>query len=300
MGYIGTIDELFDEQVQEQIRQYKKKRSSVAAWYRIQNAIEKARKFRMYHQKMAHYTLPNLFDENGDPVTVFYHHDPERRQVNMIKSNLLRSKQHKFKRGRVTPKKLRNILLDIEARRAQMYIEQENGNNMEKKKILCIVGQSGAGKTLASLHLQNYKDANVICSYTTRPPRKTEVEGREHHFIDIVPDKTELLAYTHFSSHYYYALKDQVFGPCTVYVIDEKGLENLKQDNGDEYEVYSVYIKRSWGLRRKCGVSISRIRRDEVREKFDENKYDYVIYNNGSKVEFFDEIERIYDEICKK
>lgn len=295
MAYIYDVEEYFDEEFQRQLRAYREKTTYVS-WYKIQNAVNEARKFKMYHEKLENYTLPNLFRDNGDPILTYYHYDPERRQVNMIKRNLEKARKHKYSRGRVTPYKLRRILKEIGVRRAEQYLEE----NMEKRKLLCIVGQSGVGKTLASLHLQNYKGANVICSYTTRPPRQTEVEGREHHFIDIVPDRTELLAYTHFGEYYYYAMKSQVFGPCTVYVIDEKGLKNLKRDNGDEFEIYTLYMKRDMSLRRRCGITVQRTRRDEYRERVDEREYDYVVENNGSKVQMFDEIERIYDEICKK
>lgn len=297
MDYLINADEFLDEEIQKQIRKFQIGRCETYTWYRIQNAIEKARKFKLYHDPMEYYTMPNLFDDNGDAINWYHFNDVDARQVVMIKKNLKKAWERKYRRGKVSRKKLRNILVGIEKRRADRYLNPEK---YMKKKILCIVGQSGAGKTLASLHLQNYKGANVICSYTTRPPRPTEVEGREHHFIDIVPDRSELLAYAYFGEYYYYATKEQVFGPCTVYVIDEKGLNNLRQDNGDDYDIYSVYIKRKAALRRKCGVTIGRIRRDERRKPLPESSYDYIIENNSSKVHLFDEIERIYDEVCNK
>lgn len=167
---------------------------------------------------------------------------------------------------------------------------------MEKLKLLCIVGESGAGKTLASLHLKFKKGANVICSYTTRPPRSNEVEGRDHHFIDIVPDRTQLLAYTHFGCHYYYATLDQVYGPCTVYVIDEKGIANLRKDFGDRFDIKTVLIRRDKKLRRKCGVDDRRISRDNYR-LLEDSEYDYVVANNGTKADFFARIDSIYEEV---
>lgn len=297
MDYLVDADEFLDEELQKQIRKFRQRHSELYTWWHIHGAVEKARKFKIYHDPMEYYTMPNLFDDNGVIIDWQRHRDSEERQVNMIKSNLEKAKRYKHVRGRLSKLRLKRLLIDIVARRAERYLNPEK---YMKKKILCIVGQSGVGKTLASLHLQNYKGANVICSYTTRPPRPTEVEGREHHFIDIVPDRSELLAYTHFSKYYYYAMKDQVFGPCTVYVIDEKGLKNLKLDNGDEYDIYSVLIKRSMELRRRCGITTQRMRRDEYRDKIEESEYDYVVINNGSKVAFFDEIERIYDEVCNK
>lgn len=138
----------------------------------------------------------------------------------MIKRNLKIASHYSRKRGKVTPTRLKMLMKEILRFRINEYLNPIE--NMEKLKIMCIIGGSGCGKTLASLHLKYHKDANVICSFTTRPPRETEVEGRDHHFIDIVPDRTELIAYAHFGGAYYYATKWQVFGPCTVYVIDEK------------------------------------------------------------------------------
>lgn len=180
--------------------------------------------------------------------------------------------------------------------RIRNYLEEKP----MKKKILCIVGESGVGKTLASLHLQNKLGANVICSFTTRPARETEVEGRDHHFVDIVPPPEELLAYTQFGNYKYYATKAQVFGPCTVYVIDEKGLLDLKERWKDDYEIYSVYITRKKMLRRRRGVDNNRMRRDDARTKLDPSFYDYIITNDSTKRHLFESIESIYNEIKEK
>lgn len=299
MPFLIDIKEELDEQLQAQIRQFQRKSAgtNLGAWYRIQAAVARARDLRIYHDTIENYIMPNLFDENGDAITWYHWRDPQQAQVNMIKRNLKESSQLKRKRGRVTPTRLKMLMKSILHQRIEEYLNPKT--EMDKLKILCIVGGSGCGKTLASLHLKYHKDANVICSFTTRPPRETEVEGRDHHFIDIVPDKTELIAYAHFGSHYYYATKWQVFGPCTVYVIDEKGLENLRQDFGDVYDIYTVLIKRDNKLRRKVGVSETRIRRDERRNLKDED-YDYVIVNNGKKVELFNSIEQIYEEVKNK
>ena len=131
---------------------------------------------------------------------------------------------------------------------------------------------------------------------------KNNINTFSHGFkgsIDIVPDRTELIAYAHFGGYYYYATKWQVFGPCTVYVIDEKGLENLRNDFGDVYDIYTVLIKRDKALRRKSGIDETRLRRDERRDLKDED-YDYVIINNGKKAALFESIECIYEEIKNK
>lgn len=299
MPFLIDISEELDEQIQAQLRKFRRDSAATGyrGWYRIQNAIARARDFTIYHDTIENFIMPNLFDENGDAIVWYHWRDPQQRQVNMVQRNLGISSQYRHKRGRMTKTKLKMLMKEIVQKKVQDYLNPHN--EMEKLKIMCIVGGSGTGKTLASLHLKYKKDANVICSFTTRPPRPTEVEGRDHHFIDIVPDRTELIAYAHFSGHYYYATKWQVFGPCTVYVIDEKGLANLRQDYGDVYDIHTVLIKRKKELRRRVGVSLTRIRRDEVRKLVDAD-YDYVVVNNGTKKEFFDQIDSIYEEIKNK
>ena len=201
----------------------------------------------------------------------------------------------KCPRATVTPQKLRTILLTIMRQRIEEY---KNPTPLgTKKKILCIVGESGTGKTLASLHLKYKKDANVICSFTTRPPRPTEEEGRDHHFISIHPQENDVLAMTKYGGYLYYALKSQVFGDCTVYVIDENGLRDLLDVHSEEYRIFTVYLKRDMALRKKCKVKKDRIKRDAEREGFPLDFYDYVIENNTTKAHLFESIEKIYNTI---
>lgn len=212
-------------------------------------------------------------------------------------NNLMLASYSKYQRGKMTKVRMKLLLHRILLQRLDRYKHPEKYMN---NKILCIVGQSGAGKTLASLHLQNKLGANVICSFTTRPPRATEIEGREHHFINIVPDFNEMLAYAVFGGYEYYALKTQVHGECTVYVIDEQGLQNLREEHGDEYRIFAVYIRRSLDNRRKSGIKNMRIKRDLNRMELPERSYDWIIDNNGTKKELFINIDRIYNEVKNK
>lgn len=294
MSYLIDLNEELSEQLQGRLRWLRKKMngSDRTTRMRIKRLENQLRERVVSHEKMETF-MDRMLSDKIDPLDWFYNTDPELTQVRELKNNLERSSNFKYSRARVNEKKLKGILEEL----LQLRINEYLSTDMGKKKILCIVGSSGSGKTLASLHLKYHKDANVICSFTTRLPRKTEVEGRDHHFIDIVPDRTQLLTYTHFGNHYYYALKEQVYGPCTVYVIDEKGLRNLRTDHGDEYRIFSVLLKRDWKNKKKCGVEYKRVVRDFDREEIPEDEYDYVIDNNGSKKELFNNIERIYETI---
>ena len=95
------------------------------------------------------------------------------------------------------------------------------------KKIIALVGDSGSGKTFASQYLQEKFGWNAIVSYTTRPMRKGEVNGRDHWFVKSlqVPPKSKMCAYTKFGGYEYWTEWNQfqTLFNC-VYVIDEKGL----------------------------------------------------------------------------
>lgn len=247
-------------------------------------------------------TLMDAKKMSEDMIPMDWYHwecypHPQEIHDELLMYNLSVAQQKRNQRGKVTKQRLKMMLYDTLLRRVDRYSNPEKYMN---NKILCIVGGSGAGKTLASLHLQNKLGANVICSYTTRPPRETEVEGREHHFINIVPDPNELLAYASFGGWEYYALKTQVWGDCTVYVIDEVGLRNLREEHGDEYRIFSVYINRSWSNKKRAGIPKKRMERDTGRQKLPMEEYDWVIDNNSTKKNLFVNIEAIYNEVKNK
>ena len=217
-------------------------------------------------------------------------------QHKKLKSNFKKGKKKaEFWRGKVTKTKLKRILMAEAERRAEIY-EREQLGLTGKCKILCIVGEAGSGTTLASLHLRYKLGANVVCSFTTRPPRSTEVEGRDHHFIDIVPPADQVIAFTVRSGNIYYGLKTQIFGCLTVYVVDEDGLADLIENHSDEYDIYSVYIKRNRSLRKRA-VGNERLAMDNSRTPFDLSFYNYVVYNNSTKAELFKSVEKIYNEL---
>ena len=247
------------------------------------------------------YMTAEKMSEGNLPPMEWYHlkafPHPQDAHDNLLRNNYNTGKHKRNKRGRMTRLRLKKIMYNVLLKRIDKYLNPEEYMN---NKILCIVGESGAGKTLASLHIQNKLGANVICSFTTRPPRETEIEGREHHFINIVPDPNELLAYANFGGYEYFALKTQVWGDCTVYVIDEQGLKNLREEHGNEYQIFAVYIKRSWSNRKKSGISTIRLKRDTGRELLPEGEYDWVIENNSTKKNLFTQIEAIYNEVKNK
>ena len=51
--------------------------------------------------------------------------------------------------------------------------------------VFIVSGPSGAGKsTLVESLMSRFPELELSVSYTTRPPRGTEVDGREYRFVD--------------------------------------------------------------------------------------------------------------------
>jgi guanylate kinase len=156
-----------------------------------------------------------------------------------------------------------------------------------KPLIICIVGASGSGKTTASMMLQQQFGWNAIVSYTTRPMRKGEKNGRDHWFVKQgqMPPKNRMCAYTQFGGYEYWTEWNQFLTLFpSVYVIDEKGLVDLqsKQSSSFPFDLVTITIKRD----NLEGIDEKRKERDNERIHIPDEVYDYVINNNGSMEEF--------------
>lgn len=151
------------------------------------------------------------------------------------------------------------------------------------RRLITITGPSGAGKDTVARMMSEMTDWPVLCSYTTRPMREGEVNGREHHFVESVnvsPDK--MLAYTRYGGYDYWVRLDQL-KDIAIYVIDEVGLAELKKKHLD-IDVYSIYVSSWLPIRLMRGVKLSRIMRDVERfRNAPQIKYDFAIRNNNDK-----------------
>lgn len=156
-----------------------------------------------------------------------------------------------------------------------------------KPLIICIVGASGSGKTTASMILQQLFGWNPIVSYTTRPKRDGEKNGRDHWFVKRkdIPHKSKMCAYTQFGGYEYWTEWDQFLTLFpNVYVIDEKGLINLQSKEFLPYSfsLFTIKINR----RNLSDIDKCRKLRDCERVHIPDELFDYVIDNNGSIEEF--------------
>lgn len=148
-------------------------------------------------------------------------------------------------------------------------------------KLITITGPSGAGKDTIARIMSEMTDWPIICSYTTRPMREGEQDGREHHFVKrLSADAADVLAYTQYGGYEYWATVDQI-KDIAIYVVDEAGLMFIKKWH-PEIQTYSFYVKSSTITRLARGVKLSRILRDVDRlNAVIGIKFDCKIFNDG-------------------
>ena len=165
------------------------------------------------------------------------------------------------------------------------------------RRLITITGPSGAGKDTVARMMSEMTDWPVLCSYTTRPIREGEVNGREHYFVEHVNvSPTKMLAYTHYGGYDYWTRLDQV-KDTAIYVIDEVGLVELTEKHPD-IEVYSIYVNSWLPIRLTRGVKLPRIIRDVERfRNAPQIKYNKVIHNNKDKDSLQEYVARCICEI---
>jgi guanylate kinase len=166
--------------------------------------------------------------------------------------------------------------------------------DVEKPLVICIVGESGAGKSLVADYFTYTWGVNLIQSYTDRPKRDNKEQG--HTFVsetqmDRILLRTEdVLAQTTYSNYRYCCLLDDVRKEANIYVITEDGLKSLQDNWGNTFDIYTIRIHRDEDKRIKS-VGKDRVARDEGRYTLPDSYFDYVIFN------VTDEVKVLYDSV---
>lgn len=184
----------------------------------------------------------------------------------------------------------------------------------KRKKIIAIVGKTSTGKDTISRYINDKYDIPFIVSYTTRPMRDYETDGKEHYFITkeqmnkLISDKNNIIAYTINTETgiEYCATKDCIKGDCAIYIINPDGIEWLKQ-NCPDIDVISIYlnlneieiIKR--GLKRGDDIEVLKTRLNSERDEFDSymesKKWTYIVDTSVEEDYVFRVISKIMEEV---
>lgn len=111
------------------------------------------------------------------------------------------------------------------------------------KNLYCIIGASGSGKSSVANILQDKYQGKILCSYTTRPPRKAN--DTDHIYISeeeyaALKDK---VATATIGGYHYCATKQQV-DESEYYVVDWQGFnELLSSYKGAKKGIYAIYLE---------------------------------------------------------
>lgn len=108
------------------------------------------------------------------------------------------------------------------------------------KKMLCILGRSGAGKDTLAMKLEKDYSLSRVISYTTRPRRQGECGT--HIFVtkDQADTLTDRAAETQIGEYEYFTTREQI-DSCSIYVIDPNGLDMLVKKFDDRLFL-AVYV----------------------------------------------------------
>lgn len=177
---------------------------------------------------------------------------------------------------------------------------------MSKIKLLALFGESSAGKDSIQHWLEhNLKNTHSIVSYTTRPPREYEIEGREYHFISDIKFKTliesnKMLEYTKFNNWYYGTYINELDkNKINIGVFNPEGIRNILSHN--DIDILPVWIKASEktrllrSLKREAYPNCTEICRRFLADQDDFSRidFDYEIYlNNNNNGNYYGILKR--------
>lgn len=187
--------------------------------------------------------------------------------------------------------------------------------------IVVLLGASGSGKSTIENILSEKYGYEKIVSYTTRPQRVGEANGKDYHFITNEIFKEALnkglfAEYDEYSQERFYGtLKSDYRKGNKVVVLTPNGLRQLRKTCKDD-DIFTVYVDASLGTRVKryidrCGVNkfnfddkneiAARVERDFAMFLGLEKEVDLVVTNNecDDVIELAKEIHKQCEEIVE-
>ncbi len=182
------------------------------------------------------------------------------------------------------------------------------------KTIICIVGKTGTGKDTIARYIKDQHGIGMVCSYTTRPKRANEENGREHYFISKVKmaaicANEHVIAYTinEKTGIEYCATAESITDESIVYIINPKGIDYLRKHLPEGFKLAIMYCnlpeeeieKRVLGRGDDEEIFKARLasERDEFDTFYNNKEYDIAIDTSKSKKEVFAQVDAFLKEV---
>lgn len=126
-------------------------------------------------------------------------------------------------------------------------------------KVITISGMTCSGKSHFVEQLTSNRNYERIISFTTRPPRKNEINGMHYHFVDnfvfsSLKDKNQFLEITEVGGYFYGTYIDSIYSiinknKIPILIIDPIGVISLKESAAlHDFEIYSVFLDTNFDV----------------------------------------------------
>lgn len=161
--------------------------------------------------------------------------------------------------------------------------------------LITVAGRNSAGKSLIAKKVAEALGLNVVKSYATRKPRPEELqkglENCDHLFVsDEEYDKLENITAETEINGARYCTTQEILDNSDIYVIDPKGIKDLKERCGSRYKLLQFYIYADADKRAARFVARGETKaKFEAREQSEDEQFndyenshgwDIIIYNN--------------------
>lgn len=174
-----------------------------------------------------------------------------------------------------------------------------------KPLIICIMGESGVGKSEVAKYIEREYNVPMIRSYTDKV--RTDLRDDTHTYLSKYEfnqlKKEDMIAHTEFGGNRYCCLKSDIHPKWNTYVIDEEGYKMLYDKYKYDYNIHLIYIERPYALRALSGVSEERMKRDAKRNFYyiehvrKSHRNVHEIKNHGRESLLYDDVDEIMCEI---
>ena len=185
------------------------------------------------------------------------------------------------------------------------------------KPLFCILGASASGKSTLEQKLEIELNMKQIASYTTRPPRYDGEAGHTFVTDEEFQNLNDIVAYNYYLNNHYGVTSQQIDDEAhDLYVVDQTGLNELKEKYKGDRKIYSVYIDclpinrydrlfdRYFKMYQNSLVAtnraMERIKQDEIEFENCNLVVDYVITNNDNIETAYDELKNYIQAITKR